>query len=213
MATTPFEKRNELLAEKVIKNLESRHFEAYYCATTEEALNKALELIPEGSSVTFGGSVTIRELGIIKSLEEKNYTVYNRDYAKTPEESAEIMRKAFTCDYFLTSANAISEDGEIVNVDGNGNRVAAICFGPKNVIVIAGMNKIAKDLDAAIIRARTIAAPINQMRFMGKTACSVTGACENCKSTESICSQIVTTRLSKPAKRIKVILVGENYGF
>ena len=210
---TPLEKRNELLAQKVIKGLESRHFEAYYCPTTEEALKKALEIIPEGSSVTWGGSVTVRELGLAKALNEGNYTAYDRDQAKSPEESADIMRKAFTCDYYVTSANAISEDGELVNVDGNGNRVAAICFGPKNVLVIAGMNKVAKDLDAAIVRARTIAAPINKMRFMGKTGCSVTGACENCKSQESICSQIVITRLTKPAKRIKVILVGEDYGF
>ena len=213
MNLTPISKRNQLLAKKVIKALESRHFESYYCETKEEALKKVIDLIPEQSSVTWGGSMTIRDLGITKSLNEGNYNTYDRDNAKNSEESAYIMRKAFTCDYYITSSNAISEDGEIVNIDGNGNRVAAICFGPKNIIIVAGINKISKNLESAINRAKTIAAPINQMRFMGKTACSITGSCEECKSEESICSQIVITRLSKPSKRIKVILVGENIGF
>ena len=213
MSLTPMEQRNELLAKKVMKNLESRHFEPYYCKTKEDALKKVLELIPEGSSVTWGGSVTVRETGIANALNEGNYNTYDRDKAQSPEESADIMRKAFSCDYYLTSANAISEDGVLVNVDGNGNRVAAICFGPKNVIVVASMKKIAKDVDSAVVRARTIAGPINQMRFMKNTACSVTGACENCKSQDSICSHVVVTRLSKPANRIKVILVGEEFGY
>lgn len=213
MGNEIIEKRNALLAKTVIANLEKRHFEAYYCPTSAEALQKALELIPEGSSVGWGGSVTIRDMGLTKAVHEKNYTVIDRDLAKSPEEAAELQRKCLTTDYFITSTNAMSEDGILVNIDGNGNRLAAICFGPKNVIVICGMNKIAQNLDAAISRARFTAAPINAGRFDIKTPCNTTGKCHNCTSIDSICSEILITRTSRPANRVKVILVGEELGF
>lgn len=210
---TPKEMRNELLGKHLVENLNKRHFEAYYCPTAAEALEKALSLIPEKSSVSWGGSMTIRDMGLTHALHERDYTVIDRDLGKTPEEVAELHRKGLLADYFLTSTNAISEDGVLVNIDGTGNRLAAICFGPKNVIVICGMNKVAKDVDAAIKRARSYAAPINSMRFMGKTPCAVTGKCHNCTSTECICNQILITRVCRPAQRIKVILVGEDMGF
>ena len=213
MANEVIEKRNALLAKTVISNLEKRHFEAYYCPTTAEALQKALQLIPEGSSVGWGGSVTIREMGLTKAIHERNYTVIDRDLAKSPEETTELQRKCLTTDYFITSTNAMSEDGILVNIDGNGNRLAAICFGPKNVIVICGINKITQNLDAAISRARFTAAPINAGRFDIKTPCKVSGKCHNCTSPDCICSEVLITRTSRPANRVKVIIVGEDCGF
>lgn len=205
-------KRNELLAQKMIKELESRNMEAYYAASREEALAKAIELIPEGSSVTWGGSMSIQEIGLTKALHEGNYEVLDRDLCNTKEEKNEIARKAFFCDYYLASANAISEDGVMVNIDGNANRVAAIAFGPKNVLMIVGMNKVVKTEADAMSRAKNIAAPINAQRF-GATPCAVTGACSNCKSPTCICCQTLITRFSLAPKRIKVILVNDDLGF
>ena len=136
----------------------------------------------------------------------------NRDAAETPEERTELMRKALTCDVFLMSANAVSEDGQMVNIDGNGNRVAALCFGPKEVIVVAGMNKVAGNIEEAYARARKFAAPVNAQRFNLGTPCNRTGMCADCLSPDSICSQLVVTRRTSGG-RIKVILVGEDLGF
>ena len=210
---TPQEKRNELLGATLVKNLERRRFEAYYCPTAAEAIEKAISLIPEGSSVTWGGSVTIRDMGLTKAIKEGNYNVIDRDTASNPVEMKEMMRQGLLTDFYLTSTNAISESGVLVNVDGNGNRVAALCYGPNNIIVVTGLNKVAQDVDAAIKRARSYAAPINSMRFMGKTPCAVDGTCHNCTSEDCICNQIVLTRGCRPAGRIKVILVGEELGF
>ena len=143
--------RNELLAEKVIKGLESRNMAGYYAKTKEEALEKALELIPEGSSIGWGGSVSIAEIGLKDAVCNGNYTVYNRDTC-SPEEKRQTELNIFGCDYFLCSSNAITEDGVLVNIDGNSNRVAAIAYGPQHVIMIVGMNKIAKDEESAFIR-------------------------------------------------------------
>lgn len=210
---TPIETRNERLAQKMIKNLERRHFEACYCKTSEEAVKKVLELIPEGSSITWGGSATIRETGITKALHEGNYIVMDRDEAPDREAAQEIYRKAFCCDYYLSSANAISEDGVIVNIDGNGNRVAAITFGPKKVIFVIGMNKVAQDVQSALARARSTASPINAARFDIKTPCQADGMCHNCNSAECICNYIHFMRNSHPAGRHIVILLGEDKGF
>ena len=210
---TPKEIRNDLLAKHLIENLEKRHFEAYYCPTTAEAIEKTLSLMPPKSSVSWGGSMTIRDMGLTKAVHAGDYQVIDRDLAKNPEEMAEMHRQGLLTDFFLMSTNAISEDGILVNIDGTGNRVAALSFGPKNVIVICGMNKVAKDADAAVKRARGYAAPVNSMRFMGKTPCAATGTCHNCLSAESICNQILITRLCRPASRIKVILVGEDLGY
>lgn len=207
-------KRNKILGDSVVKALSERGFEAYYCATKEEAKKQAAALIPKGSSVSWGGSVAVDELGIKDELRGGNYTLLDRDTAKTPEERIEIMRRGLLCDVFLTGTNALSEDGQLVNVDGNGNRVAAMTFGPKSVIVVTGMNKITKTAEDAVTRARTVAAPINAQRFDGlETPCSRTGKCADCNSKDCICTYILTTRRSKPVGRIKVILVGEELGF
>ncbi len=210
---TPQEKRKELLSATLLQNLKKRHFEAYYCPTAADAIDQALALMPEGSSVTWGGSMTIRDMGLTKAVKESNYNVIDRDTAKDPAEMREMMRKGLLTDFYLTSTNALSEDGVLVNIDGNGNRVASICYGPNNVIVLCGLNKVAQDVDAAIKRVRGYAAPVNSMRFMGKTPCAIDGVCHNCTSPECICNQILITRVCRPAGRIKVILIGEELGY
>ncbi|MCR4806781.1 MAG: lactate utilization protein [Lachnospiraceae bacterium] len=202
-------KRNELLAQKVIKGLESRNMTGYYAADKEEALEKALELIPMGSSVTMGGCMSAVEIGLVEAVKNGDYDFIDR-YAGDRRE-AEL--KAYGADVFLASANAMTEDGEIVNIDGNSNRVSCIAYGPEKVIFIVGMNKICNDIDAAIKRARNVAAPINAQRFGLSTPCSQTGSCMNCKSPDTICCQFLITRFSKHKDRIHVILVNDNLGF
>ena len=202
--------RNEKLAQKVIKGLESRNMTGYYAATKEEALKKALELIPEGSTVTMGGGMSVHEIGLSAALKEGNYKFIDRD---AYEDKREAMLLAYDADFFLSSANAMTEDGEIVNIDGNSNRVSAIAQGPKHVLFIVGMNKICGDVDSAMKRARNIAAPTNAQRFGLNTPCAKTGACINCKSPDTICCQFLITRFSRHAGRIIVILVNDNLGF
>ncbi len=204
---TPKEIRNEKLAAKMIKNLKRRNFEACYFATSAEAVKAVSAMIPDGSSVTWGGSMTIRDMGLTKVLHERNLKVLDRD------EAQQIYREAFSCDYYLSSVNAISEDGVIVNIDGNGNRVAAITFGPKHVIFVVGLNKVTQDVQSALARARSTASPINAARFDIKTPCQVDGICHNCNSPESICNYIHFMRNSHPAGRHTVVLVGEELGY
>ncbi len=214
MTQTPPALRAQKLGPQVAAALRKRHFDAYFCPTAQEALYQALSLIPAADTVSWGGSATIREIGLLQALKERRQPVLDRETAATPAERLGIMRRALLCDTFLMSANAVSQDGQLVNVDGNGNRVAALAYGPKQVIVIAGINKVVKDLDAAVTRARTLAAPINAQRFSeNKTPCLVTGMCADCTAADCICAQIVVTRLSRPAGRIKVILVGEELGY
>ena len=203
-----YDKRGALL----VKNLQSRHFEAYYCSTKEEALEKALSLIPAGSSVCWGGSVTCQQIGLLDAVRAGEYRPMDRESCKTPEERENLMRQGLLADVFLTSANALSMDGQMVNIDGNGNRVAAIVYGPKQVIVVAGMNKVEDTLEAAITRARTVAAPMNEQRFGHPNPCSVTGTCTDCKSETCICNHILVTRHCRGG-RIKFVLVGEDLGF
>ena len=203
-----YEKRAALL----IKNLKSRHFDAYYCENKESALKKALELIPSGASVGWGGTMTAQQIGLIETVKNGNYRTMDRSAANTPEERLEAERNALFSDVFLTGANGLSLDGQMVNIDGYGNRVAAIIYGPKSVLVIVGMNKVVDTLEEAVSRARTVAAPANQQRFQRNTPCTVTGACADCKSEDCICNQIVITRHCRPVGRIKFILVGEDLG-
>ena len=203
-------KRNELLAQKVIKGLASRNMTGYYAADRKEALKLALELIPEGSSSTMGGGMSVHEIGLVKALKEGNYNFIDRD-AVADKRAA--MLAAYDADVFLTSTNAMTEDGELVNIDGNANRVSAIAQGPKKVLFIVGMNKVCPDLDTAMKRARNVAAPINAQRFGLDTPCTKTGSCMNCKSADTICCQFLITRFSRHAGRIHVILVNDNLGF
>ena len=206
-------KRNELLARKVIKGLESRNMSGYYAANKEEALKLALELIPEGSSVTMGGAMSAREIGLVDAVKSEKYNFIERENASTPEEKRKATMEGYDADYFLSSANAMTEDGVIVNIDGNSNRVSMIAHGPKHVLFIVGMNKICDDVDGAMKRARNVAAPINAQRFDINTPCKKTGSCMNCKSPDTICCQFLITRYSKHEGRIHVILVNEQLGF
>ena len=202
------EMRNEVLGNRVVKALESRNMEAYYVKTKEAALAKALELIPEGSSISWGGTMSAQEIGLTDALHKGNYDVYDREQVETREEKEQIAHQALNCDFFIGSTNALSEDGVLVNVDGNANRVAAFAYGPKNVLLIVGMNKVVKTEADAMSRARNEAAPINAQRFGVDTPCVKNGSCFNC-----ICNQILITRFSKVPKRTKIILIDENLGF
>ena len=210
---TPKEQRNERLAKTVIKHLERRHIQGFFCATAAEAVKQVSELIEDGSSVTWGGTMTVRDLGIPDMLRRRGtLEVLDRDLVETPEEKLAMYLKAFSTDVYLTSANAISEDGIIVNIDGNGNRVAAITWGPKKVIFVIGMNKVAQTVEAALARVRGTASPINAARFDIKTPCQTDGVCHNCNSPESICNYVHFLRNS-PRGRHQVVLVGEDLGY
>ncbi|AVQ30597.1 lactate utilization protein [Fusobacterium varium] len=207
------EMRDSLRGEQVVKALNSRNMEAFLVGTKEEALKKALELIPEGSSVGWGGSASIEEIGLKEAIKNGKYKVVDREKGSSQEEAEKLMRDIFFCDYFLASSNAVSEDGVLVNVDGNSNRVAAICYGPKHVIMIIGMNKVVKSVEDAMSRARNTAAPLNAQRFDIDTPCKKTGCCYDCKKPDTVCCQILITRYSRHVGRIKVILVNEELGF
>lgn len=203
-----YDKSGPVITEK----LRERRFDAYYCSDREEAVRKVMELIPEADVVSWGGSMTLKELGVCEMLAQRGNPVIDRDKASSPEEREKLMRKALLCDTFLMSTNALSMDGQLVNIDGNGNRVAAMVYGPKSVVVIAGMNKVAKTVEDAWRRARNTAAPMNAQRFAIETPCTKTGQCPDCKSPDSICAYMLVTRISRPTKKIKVILVGEDLG-
>lgn len=201
-------------ANTIIENLKKRQMEGYYCPTCADAVKKAMELIPAGSNVTFGGSMTLTESGVMEALQSReDITLYDRSKAATPEEVQKIYRQAFSCDYYFMSTNAITLDGELVNIDGNGNRVAALIFGPSNVILVCGMNKVSINTEEAIARVRNIASPPNCNRLDRKTPCAITGKCADCLSPDCICNHTVITRRSGTAGRIKVLLVGEELGY
>lgn len=210
----PMDIYHENLAATLIENFKKRQIDASYCATAKEAVALASTLIPAKSTVAFGGSMTLSESGMMAELTARtDITLYNRDTASTPEEVAAVYHQAFHSDYFFMSSNAISATGELVNIDGNGNRVAPLIYGPKQVFILAGMNKVEPTLKAALVRARNIAAPINCNRLNRQTPCGVTGICSDCLSPDCICAQTVITRRSQVPNRIKVILIGESLGY
>ena len=208
----PVRKLYENKGPKVVEALTKRHFEAYYVSDKVAAVKKVLEIIPKNHSVAWGGTMTMDELGLKEELKAAGYALIDRDTGSTPEEREQIMHKALSCGSFIMSSNAITEDGQLFNIDGKGNRVAALIYGPENVIIIAGMNKVVKDMDEAYARVRNYAAPANAQRFDIDTPCKKTGECFNCMSASTICAQFVTTRICKPAGRIKVVLIGEELG-
>jgi L-lactate utilization protein LutB len=208
-----FKLRSSKLGPRVAEALKKRHFDAWYFDDSRQAADKAASLIPKEHVVSWGGSLTVSELGIQERLLKEGHKLIDRDKAANFEERMDLMRKALLCDTFLCGSNAISEDGQLVNIDNLGNRAAAMIFGPKQVIVVAGMNKVVKTVEDAVARARTIAAPMNIQRFPSfATPCNKTGSCSNCATPDTVCNYFVTIRLCKPAGRIKVILAGENLG-
>ncbi len=202
----------DLAAQTLIKNLEKRGMAGYFCPDKESAVAKALELMPKGSSVGWGGSVGLAELGLMDAVKVGDYQAIDRLLYKTPEEKKQLKRDLATCDTFLMGANAISMDGQLVNIDGTGNRVAYLCHGPEQVIILCSMSKLAPDLDTAMKRARNLAAPANNLRLKTGNPCTYNGKCIDCFSEETICCQFVITRFSKPKGRVKVLLIGEEIG-
>ena len=206
---TPVQTAWKLQAELIIKGLKKRQMEGYYAATKEEAVSIALSLMPEGSSVGWGGSVTLTECGLMDALKTAPLQVIDRAQAATPEEKDQMNARLITADTFLMSTNAITMDGELFNIDGHGSRLAFLIYGPKQVLVLCGMNKVVSSLEAAQLNA----CPPNCIRLNKKTPCAVTGRCGDCYGSDCICSQFVATRRSSVPGRIKVILIGESLGF
>lgn len=198
---------------QLVSQLQARAFSANYCAAKADALKLALELIPKSALVGWGGCTSAHQIGLIDALKARQQPVLDRDCEEDPKARTDIQRKCLLSDVFLTGANAISMDGQMVNIDGLGNRTAAILYGPDKVLVVAGMNKVCDSLEEALYRARNCAAPRNKQRFAGETPCSRTGVCGDCNREACICNQIVITRRCRPAGRIHFILVGEDLGF
>lgn len=203
----------ETIADQLIKKFNLRGIEGYYCNDREDALVMAKRFLTPGCSISWGGSQTIKEIGLLDEIEDSDYVIYDRLSAKTEEEKSIMYSKIVTADYFFTSSNAITLDGELINVDGNGNRVACLITGPKNVVVIAGMNKLVPDVSAGMQRVRNMAAPPNGVRLGTNTPCVDIGRCGNCLVEDCMCCHTVITRKSRIPNRIKVILVGEDLGY
>lgn len=209
---TPKQESYKNTAKTVIKAMKKRDIEAFYCENCDEAVKKVLSMMEEGSTVASGGSVTLEESGILPAVKKGNYAYLDRSAAKTEEEKREIYAKSVMADYYLMSSNAVTLDGQLVNIDGNGNRLACLITGPKQVIVVAGMNKLVSDVEEGIARTQNMAAPPNGVRLGLSTPCASTGKCGDCFSPECMCCQVVITRKCKN-NRIKVILVGEELGY
>lgn len=201
-------------AETIIKNLEKRNMEGYFAQTKEEAVSLIMErFLTPGKSVCSGGSMTLLESGLMDAVKQSECIFYDRMAAKTPEEMKEMKANMVNSDFFLMSTNAITLDGELVNIDGFANRVSFLCYGPEQVIVLAGMNKVVSSVEDGVRRVRDMASPPNTVRLNKNTPCAKTGRCGDCYSEDCICSQIVITRRSGVKNRIKVVLVAEELGF
>lgn len=211
---TNLEKARELQAKSLIAAIEKRNMTAFYCESKEACLQKVLELVPEESTIAWGGSESIKECGIPEALKESGkYTVYDRAKYLSPRQVKEFNKLAFSSDYYFMSSNAITLDGMLMNIDGNGNRVANLIFGPEHVMIVVGMNKVVPTIEDAYDRIRNIASPPNTIRLKKNTPCSKLGKCGDCYSDDCICNQIVITRRSREKERIIVLLVNDNLGF
>lgn len=203
----------EATARTIIKQLERRNFEGYYCETSADAVALVKQMLPEGSSVAWGGTETFAQTGVKAALEAGDYRMIDRSKATTPEEMRACYLQHFDADAFFMSTNALTQRGELVNIDGNSNRLACLLYGPKQVFVLVGMNKIVTDVDAGIKRIHTMACPPNATRLHTGTPCERAGICGNCHEEGCMCCNIVVTRHSRHTGRIKVILIAEDLGF
>lgn len=210
---TPKKQAFATAAETVIKNLQKRNMEGYYFEDSASCVKAIIDLMEEGSVVSWGGSMSVSECGLMDAIQGGKYQLIDRMTAKSPEEAREIFSKTVMADYYLMSTNAITFDGELINIDGNGNRVACLIHGPKHVIIVAGMNKLVSNVEDGQRRVRDIATPANTKRLNRNTPCFHTGRCGDCLSPDCICNQIVVTRRSGHPGRIKVFLVGEELGY
>lgn len=200
-------------ADTIIKNLVKRNMEGYYFDTAAECTRSILETIPAGSVISWGGSESVKECGLMEGIHNGSYQLIDRSLAKSPEESRALYAQAVLSDYYLMSSNAITLDGELINIDGNGNRVACLIQGPSHVILVVGMNKVVTDIESGIARVRNMASPANAIRLDRNLPCAATGTCHDCLAPECFCNQIVITRRSGHCGRIKVYLVGESLGY
>lgn len=200
-------------AEAIIRNLEKRNMEGFYFQSAEECTQAILKEMPKGSVIGWGGSESVKESGLMEAIHNGDYELIDRSAAKTPEEARQIYAKTVLADYYLMSTNAITLDGELINIDGNGNRVACLIQGPAHVILVVGMNKVVTDIESGVARVRNMASPANAIRLNRNLACAATGVCHNCLAPECFCNQIVITRRSMHEGRIKVYLVGEELGY
>lgn len=208
----PKQKAYKKLADTLIKNLKKRNIDAFYCENSQLAVELAMGIMKDGRSVGFGGSITLEETGLLDAVKNSGMTMVGPGETKTLEEMQEMHLKTASSDYFLMSTNAITVDGDLINIDGNGNRVSCLIHGPKQVILLVGMNKVVTDVEEGIRRVQNFSAPVNAALFDKKTPCGVVGHCGNCHSPECMCCQIVVTRHSRHTGRIKVILIGESLG-
>ena len=200
-------------AERIIKKLAIRNMTGHYRDTAAEAVELARDLVEPGQSVTWGGSVSFSESGIKAALEADGHRMIDRSQAATPEEQDAMWREQVGADWFFMGTNAITLDGELVNIDGNANRLALLLHGPKHVCVIAGMNKVVADVESGLKRIRTVTCPLNATRLHTGTPCELAGTCADCHAPGCMCCQEVITRHSRHDGRIHVILVGEDLGF
>ena len=200
-------------AETIIKNLEKRNMEGYYFASAAACTEAILSTLPKGSVIGWGGSESIKECGLLEEIQKGGYELLDRSLARTPEESRQNYAKTVLADYYLMSTNAITLGGELINIDGNGNRVACLIQGPSHVIIIAGMNKVVSDVPGGVARVRNMASPANAIRLNRNLPCAASGVCHDCLSPECFCNQIVVTRRSMHPGRIKIYLVGEELGY
>lgn len=210
---TPKQLAFETTANTIIKHLEARNMEGYFFENSSEAVSAILDMMPEGSSVTWGGSETFKETGMLAALENGNYNLIDRSRAQTVEERQNQYSQMVLADYFFMSSNAVTLDGQLVNIDGNSNRVGLLVHGPKHVMILVGMNKLAADAESAIKRIRTYACPANAKRLQKNTPCGVLGKCGECLTSECMCNQIVITRRSGHPGRIKVFFIAEELGY
>lgn len=210
---TPKQHYYKNIADTMIKALEKRGFEASYVPDKKSALEAVMPYLAEGNTVSCGGSITLDEIGFSAAVKDAGCVFLDRTTAKTQEEKDALYSKVAVCDYYFMSTNAITTDGLLVNIDGTGNRVASLIHGPKNVIIVTGMNKVCPDLDSAYKRVKLSAAPPNTVRLNRQTPCAVTGKCADCLSPDCICTHTVITRRSNIPGRIKILLVGEELGY
>lgn len=201
------------MAQSIIRNLEKRNMEGYYYETSKECVKAIIDSIPQGSIISWGGSETIKEAGLMDAVQSGSYELVDRAAAGSPDEARQVYAKTVLSDYYLMSTNAITIDGELINIDGNGNRVACLIQGPRHVIIVAGMNKVVTDVESGIARVRNIASPANAIRLNRKLPCAASGHCHDCLSPDCFCNQIVVTRRSGHTGRIRVYLVAEDLGY
>lgn len=201
------------MAKTIIENLKKRNMEGYYFENSSECVKAIIDSIPSGSVISWGGSETVKEMGLMEAVHNESYELIDRAAAQNPEEARQIYAKTVLADYYLMSSNALTIGGELINIDGNGNRVACLIQGPAHVIIVVGMNKIVTDVESGVARVRNMASPANAIRLNKKIPCAATGHCHDCLSPDCFCNQIVITRRSGHEGRIKVYLVAEDLGY